>query len=80
MGGLVGDEKRNRGNLKLCDKEGEVLAVWQQWRDSGTLGDVMIFEGARGKVDVEVVVTSCICVISAERANGLNWFGGLGKG
>ena len=76
---MVGDEKKNKGNLKLCTADGEVLAVWQQWRDSGTLGDVMIFEGAREKVAVEVVLTSCICVISAERANGLNWFGGLGK-
>ena len=76
---LIGDEKKNKGNLKLTTLDGEVLAVWQQWRDSHVLGDIMIFESARDKIAAEVVLTSCVAVVSAERANGLNWFGGLGK-
>lgn len=76
---MAGEEKRNKGNLKLVTPEGVVLAVWQQWRDSHILGDVLIFEDARRRLAAEVVLTSCICVVSAERANGLNWIGGLGK-
>ena len=77
---LIGDQKKNKGNLKLCTADGEILAVWQQWRESSVLGDAIIFEAARKRLPLEVVVTSCIAVISAERANGLNWFGGIGKG
>ncbi|RVX74464.1 hypothetical protein B0A52_01590 [Exophiala mesophila] len=76
---MAGKEKRNKGSLKLVTAEGVVLAVWQQWRDSHILGDVLIFEDARRRIAVEVILTSCICVVSAERANGLNWIGGLGK-
>lgn len=76
---MAGEEKRNKGNLKLVTPEGVVLAVWQQWRDSHILGDVLIFKDARSRIAVEVILTSCICVVSAERATGLNWIGGLGK-
>lgn len=77
---MIGENQRNKGNLKLTTPDGkEVLAVWQQWRDSHVLGDVIIFEAARDKLAVETILTSCIGVVSAERANGLNWFGGLGK-
>lgn len=77
---IIGDDQKNRGNLKLTTVDGkEILAVWQQWRDSHVLGDLIIFETARDKLAVETILTSCIGVVSAERANGLNWFGGLGK-
>lgn len=77
---MIGEGQKNKGNLKLTTPDGkEVLAVWQQWRDSHVLGDVIIFETARDKLAVETILTSCIGVVSAERANGLNWFGGLGK-
>ena len=75
----VRDEKKNKADLNLCGKDGEVVALWQRWRNSGTLGDVMMFEVARGKDDMEMVMMSCIRVISAETATGLNSFVGLGK-
>lgn len=69
------------GSLKLVTQggSGDVLAVWNQWRDSEVLGDLMVFDGVVGKLSVEVVVTSAIAVIHAERATGMNWFGGIGK-
>lgn len=77
---IIGDDQKNKGNLKLTTPDGrDVLAVWQQWRDSHVLGDLIIFETAKDKLAVETILTSCIGVVSAERANGLNWFGGLGK-
>jgi len=77
---IIGDDQKNRGNLKLTTVDGkEILAVWQQWRDGHVLGDLIIFETARDKLAVETILTSCIGVVSAERANGLNWFGGMGK-
>lgn len=79
--GFGGGEGVKHGGLKLVDEErdGEVLALWNQWRDSETLGDLMVFEGVKGKVAVEAVVTSAIAVIHAERVTGMNWVGGLGK-
>ena len=68
------------GSLKLVnERDGEVLAIWNQWRDSEVLGDLMVFGGVVGRVSVEVVVSSALVVIHAERATGLNWIGGLGK-
>ncbi len=75
-------EKVHKGNLKLVagkDGHGAVLAVWQQARDSNLLGDLIIFNEARGKIATEVVVVTCLTAVSAERASGMNWFGGLGK-
>ena len=75
-------EKVHKGNLKLMsgkDGDGEVLAVWQQARDSNVLGDLIIFKEARGKIATEVIVVTCLTAVSAERASGMNWFGGLGK-
>jgi hypothetical protein len=74
-------ESVKHGSLKLvtADAAGEVLAVWNQWRDSEVLGDLMIFDAAVGRLSVEVVVTTAIAVVHAERATGMNWIGGLGK-
>lgn len=72
-------ESVKHGSLKLVDEAGEVLAVWNQWRDTETLGDLMIFDTVMGKISVEVVVTSAIAVIHAERVTGMNWVGGIGK-
>jgi hypothetical protein len=74
-------ENVKHGSLKLVtqDETGELLAVWNQWRDSEVLGDLMIFDTVVGRLSVEVVVTSALAVIHAERATGMNWFGGLGK-
>ena len=80
MVGAGEEEKLKKGNLKLTTADGNVvLAVWQQWRDSAVLGDLTLFEGAKETLAAEVVVASCICVVSAERALGTNWFGGIGK-
>ena len=75
-------EKVHKGNLKLVagrDGDGEVLAVWQQARDSNVLGDLIIFNEAQGKMATEVIAVTCLTAVSAERASGMNWFGGLGK-
>lgn len=74
-------ESVKHGSLKLVtqDAAGEVLAVWNQWRDSAVLGDLMVFDAAVGRLSVEAIVTSAIAVIHAERVTGMNWIGGLGK-
>ncbi|ETN43040.1 uncharacterized protein HMPREF1541_02198 [Cyphellophora europaea CBS 101466] len=74
-------ESVKHGSLKLVTQGegGEVLAVWNQWRDSEVLGDLIVFDGVVGKISVEVIVTSALAVVHAERATGMNWLGGLGK-
>ena len=75
-------EKVHKGNLKLVDGkegDGEVFAVWQQVRDSEVLGNLIIFNEAKGKIATEVVIVTCLTAVSAERASGMNWFGGFGK-
>ena len=75
-------EEVHKGNLKLVlgrDGQGEVLAVWQQARDSNVLGDLIIFDNARGKLATELIAATCLTAVSAERASGMNWFGGIGK-
>ena len=81
-GGNEKKEKVHKGNLKLVsgkDDDGQVLAVWQQARDSNVLGDLIIFNEAREKIATEVIAVTCLTTVSAERASGMNWFGGLGK-
>ena len=81
-GGKSKKEKVHKGNLKLVsgkEGDGEVLAVWQQARDSNVLGDLIVFNEARGKISTEVIVVTCLTAVSAERASGMNWFGGFGK-
>jgi hypothetical protein len=82
---MVGQaSKGGIGSLKLvAGRKGEetVLALWEQWRGAATLGDLLIFESAENMdVGVEVVITSLMAVVCAERASGMNWIGGLGKG
>lgn len=74
-------ESIKHGSLKLVtqDAAGEVLAVWNQWRNTEVLGDLMVFDTVLGKLSVEVVVTSALVVIHAERVTGMNWLGGIGK-
>jgi hypothetical protein len=76
--------KVKHGSFKLVCGEGEgegaeVLAVYNQWRDSETLGDLAVLEGVKAKISIEAVVSSALVVVHAERATGLNWLGGIGK-
>jgi hypothetical protein len=76
--------KVKHGSFKLVcgEREGdgaEILAVYNQWRDSETLGDLAVLDGVKAKISVEAVVSSALVVIHAERATGLNWIGGIGK-
>lgn len=79
-GGSREKEKVHKGNLKLVGKfNGGVIAVWQQARDSDVLGHLTIFNEARGKLSTEVIVTTCLTAVNAERATGANWLGGFGR-
>ncbi|KAK2797253.1 hypothetical protein FQN50_009261 [Emmonsiellopsis sp. PD_5] len=69
-----------KGNLKLESVDGKVLlAAWKQRRNGRIMGSIVIFEAARDVIPVEVVVASCISVVMAERATGINFFGGKKK-
>ncbi|KKZ63786.1 hypothetical protein EMCG_01890 [[Emmonsia] crescens] len=71
---------RCRGNLKLETQDGNtLLAAWKQRRDDRIMGSITIFETAKDLIPVEVIVGSGISVVMAERASGVNFFGGLGK-
>ena len=75
-------ESTKHGSLKLIDPNsasGDVLALWNQWRGGDTLGDLLIFRTALGKISVEAIVVSVIAVVHAERITGMHWVGGMGK-
>ncbi|KAK2789365.1 hypothetical protein FQN52_006229 [Onygenales sp. PD_12] len=71
---------RCKGNLKLESVDGKVLlAAWKQRRNGRIMGSIVIFEAAKDVIPMEVVVASCISVVMAERATGINFFGGKKK-
>ncbi|RMZ86125.1 hypothetical protein DV737_g10, partial [Chaetothyriales sp. CBS 132003] len=73
---LVNDNSpRCHGNLKLLNGDGELLAAWKQRRDSRILGSISIFEAACDQLPIELIVTSCICIVIVEKMTGVTWFG-----
>lgn len=65
------------GNLKLIAEDGTLLAAWKQQRNTKVLGSIHVFEEARDKVPVEVIVVSCLCIVIVEKTTGVTWLGGM---
>ncbi|RMZ86444.1 hypothetical protein DV736_g6335, partial [Chaetothyriales sp. CBS 134916] len=73
---LVNDgSPRCHGNLKLLNGDGELLAAWKQRRDSKILGSISISEAACDRLPIELIVTSCLCIVLAEKTTAVTWFG-----
>ena len=72
-----------RGNLKLLDPCGKLVAVWRNMTDSEELGVLTVDTsgsiGAALEVKLEECVATCVAVVMVERLQYKGWIGGLGK-
>lgn len=64
------------GNLKLEDADAKLIAVYKQRRDWDVMGNLTVFtDELRGGVTIELVVASCLAVVTYERLGFQNGFG-----